>query len=376
MKKIVRNIILLGSLLFVVNQCIHAFLLPFTWGDKDLHAKMTYFEKHKDEYSALFVGGSLVYRHIDPSITDSMCQANGIDFRAFNTGVDGVAFLKQMRVIEEVIQNPSPELKYIFVSLSSTTRFKYLNLHTKRFTSWQRPQEMFRAIRLTWELKIPIKQKLKFSWYYFITMLENGFNVGMMTDAIQYLTHPETEYVTTTLGENHDGFFPYDEQEQLVFEKDSWEYRMQEMMLLSRKNYVEQVGRRDTMLLQNIYEFENFDENYVLKSMLARYNKMIKACNEKGIQLIVILPPRGREPYTHLIPTFNQLPESNKINLASPIEYPDFYLPENSYNFYHLNQKGATLYSKILTQRILELQGIDWKTNSEEPIVHPENETD
>ncbi len=372
MKKIVRNIILLGALLFAINQCIHAFFLPFTWGDKDLHAKMTFYNNNKDDYSALFVGGSLVYRHIDPTIMDSICQANGIDFSAFNTGVDGVAFLKQMRVIEAVLKAPSPELKYIFVSLSSTTRFKYLNMHTKRFATWQRPQEMIRAIRLTWELNIPIKQKLKFSWYYFITMLENGFNVGLMTDAIQYLTHPETEYVTTTLGENNDGFFPYDEQEQLVFEEDTWEYKMQEMMLLSRKNYVEQVGRRDTMLLQNIHEFEHYNPNHVLNSMLNRYKKMIDACEKKGIQLIVIMPPRIREPYTHLIPTFNQLPESNKINLASPIEYPEFYQPENSYNFYHLNKKGATLYTNELTKQFLKLQGI----HSEDLLDNTKTETE
>jgi hypothetical protein len=114
MKKTVLNIILLASLLFVINQIVHAYFLPFTWGDEDLHAKMVHYKANKDDYTAIFIGGSLEYRHVNPEITDSICQQFGVDFRAFNAGGDGVAYLHQIRVLEEVLKEPSPNLKYAF----------------------------------------------------------------------------------------------------------------------------------------------------------------------------------------------------------------------------------------------------------------------
>jgi hypothetical protein len=233
---------------------------------------------------------------------------------------------------------------------------------------------MVRAIQLTWDLRLPIKEKLKFSWYYFITMIENGFNIGFLTNAIQALTHPETTYSTLSLGPDGNGFLPYDEEEKFVFEEGSSDAKMHELMLLSHKLYLENEGKRDSMLLQNIQEFKEYDDTYVLKSMLARYNKLIKTCEKKGIKLIILMPPRGREPYTHLIPTYNQLPEDNKINLANPLEYPEFYEPENNYNYHHLNLKGASIYSDVLAKKFLELEGIDWKAAATEPIIPPLNE--
>jgi hypothetical protein len=375
MKKIIINIILLGALLFVINQVIHAYFLPFTWGDEDLHTKMVHYKANKDDYTAVVVGGSLEYRHINPEIIDSICQQNGIDFRLFNAGGDGVAYLHEVRVLEEILKDPSPNLKYAFISLSSTVRFKYLNLHTKRFASWQRPQDMVRAITLTWELRLPLKEKLKYTWYYFITMIENGFNIGFLTSAIESLNHPKTVYNSVSLGDKKNGFFPYDEEEKLVFEEGTSEQKMKEMMLLSHQYYNERKSQRDSMLQQNIEEFKNYDETYVLKSMVKRYNKLIQTCEDKGIKLIVLLPPRGREPYTQLIPTFNALPDNHKINIASPIEYPEFYLPENNYNFHHLNLKGANIYTEVLAKKFLQLQGIEIQVETpENPIIPLEKE--
>ncbi|MEZ5001819.1 MAG: hypothetical protein R2730_02175 [Chitinophagales bacterium] len=358
MKRLVRNIILLASILLLINFVVHVYYLPFSWGDKDLHSKLTFYNAHKDDYNALFIGGSLVYRHVNPEITDSIAHLNGFEFHSFNAGGDGIAFLNQIRILEDILKDPSPNLEYAFVSLSSTTRFRYLNLHTKRFTTWQRPIDMIRAIRVSMAMPISLRVRLKTSWFYVISAVENSLNIGLMNDAIQYLTYPEKVYPSSSLGMANNGFFPYDLQEKLVYEEGTEEYNLQEAMILSHVVFEREVDKRDSITQKIAGEFRDYNPDKVNQPMLDIYNAMIERCAEKGIKLIIVLQPKTRESYNFLIPVFDQLPESNKINLGDPADYPMFYDPENCYNYHHLNLKGANIFSEILAEKILELEGV------------------
>ena len=97
----------------------------------------------------------------------------------------------------------------------------------------------------------------------------------------------------------------------------------------------------------------------VLQLMIDTYYEMIRRCEEKGIKLVVLMPPRTREPYTYFIPIYNALPPENRINLASPLDYPEFWEVHNSYNFHHLDLYGAELYTTALAEEFLKLEGID-----------------
>ncbi len=358
MKRLLKNIIILLGILLLINYVVHTYYLPFSWGDKDLHTKLEYYKDHKEDYTALFVGGSLVYRHIDPQVTDSIAHLNGLEFHSFNVGADGINFLKQIRIVEDVIKDPSQNLEYIYVTLASTSRFRYNNLHTKRFTTWHRPIDMLRAIKVSLELELSLKNRLKTSWYYAISSVENSLNVGLLNDAFQYLNFPEEVYKPTCLGENKDGFFPYDLQELIEYEKDSWEYRLQESMILSHKTYEVQVGRRDSITAKIANEFKTYNKDKYSRTMLDSYLRLIKICDEKGIKLTVLMPPKTREDYHLLIPVYDRLPETHKINIANPAEYPIFYDPEYCYNFHHLNLKGALIFSETLGYEILKLEKI------------------
>ena len=112
-----------------------------------------------------------------------------------------------------------------------------------------------------------------------------------------------------------------------------------------------------------LHEFENYNPNKVVQPMLDGYNKMIKKFNEKGIKLIIIMPPKTRESYKYLLPVYDKLPASNKINLANPKEFPSSYDPKYCYNFHHLNLAGANIFSENLAYELLKLEGIeveDW----------------
>ena len=363
MKRLIVNIILLSAILFAINYIIHAHYLPFSWGDKELYTKLNYYQNHKDDYTALFVGGSLIYRHVDPQITDSIGHIHGLEFHSFNAGGDGISFLKQIRIVEDILKNPSPNLEFLYVTLASTSRFRYKNLHSKKFTTWHRPIDMWRAVKVSMEMDLPIKDRLKTSWYYIISAVENSLNIGLLNDALQYLNYPNETYDNTCLGENKNGFFPYDLQELIQYPKGSREFRLQEAMILSHKTYEAQIGRRDSITEKITREFQTYDKDKVIKTLLRNYIRLIKEAEKKGIKLTVIMPPKTREHYNLIIPIYDRLPATNKINLANPIEYPEFYDPKYCYNFHHLNLAGSKIFSRTLAHKILQLEGIEVETN-------------
>jgi hypothetical protein len=55
------------------------------------------------------------------------------------------------------------------------------------------------------------------------------------------------------------------------------------------------------------------------------------------------------------LPVIKAMPEGRRIEIADIREYPDLYSLGYGYNYYHLNNKGAQLYSKIFGQKIVEV---------------------
>jgi hypothetical protein len=88
LKKTLKHILLVAVILLVLSSLVRYFM-PFYWGDSTQTVKYEYYKKNAEAFNAVYLGGSLEYRHIDPTIIDSMAKKNGIDFRSFNLGIDG-----------------------------------------------------------------------------------------------------------------------------------------------------------------------------------------------------------------------------------------------------------------------------------------------
>ena len=70
------------------------------------------------------------YRFLDPAIIDSIAQKNNIDLRSFNLGIDGHGIVQQMSDLDGLLKIKNPNLKYIFLSISSDPYFYPNNMHT------------------------------------------------------------------------------------------------------------------------------------------------------------------------------------------------------------------------------------------------------
>lgn len=359
MKKILSKILFLFLILFGINLVIQNTVIPYYWGDEVLNTKITWYEDHMDAYNTVMIGGSLLYRHTDPVIFDSLNRAHGIPTSTFNFGVDGNNHPKQMVLVNRLLKKHPDSLKYMFINLSSDSEFERSNKDSRKFITWINLPSVFYSINLAWGSNYPLGEKLDLSWQYVIAWVKNKLNAGMGMYLVKYAKKdPAQARDLSYIGKDLNGFLPYFYPEgvdsadlsgtdQILWWTNQWYYRN-----LKKADSITEVSRT---------EFRNYKpgELHLNKNMLNSYLGLIKKAQEKGIEVYVVIPPRLRQSYNIFLPVYEELPAEHKLNLGNPDEYPEFYSHDNSFNFYHMNAKGAALFSVALSQEWLRLKGKD-----------------
>jgi hypothetical protein len=351
-KKIFINIALLSGLLWILS-CITKYVLPFYWGDSTQTIKYEFYKRNCEKYNAVYLGGSLEYRHINPAIIDSTAKANNIDLRSFNLGVDGHGIIQQAEDLDGLLKIRNPNLKYIFLSLSSEPYFFVANMHTSKWVSWQSASSTINAAKILATLKNDNpKKRLKYSGLYAISWIENMFNVSLAPDMISYFVN-KNKRDSSYLGKQTNGFYPYDYEEYHLFMEYQWE---DTLLLQSRKRYETDNAYRDTMNTEIMRSFVNYKStDKPNQQMVDLCMKMYNKCAKRGIQVFFMLPPKGRTDYSLLLPVLNAMPKGTQIEIADPRKYPKYYEVAYGYNFHHLNYKGATLQSHEMAKQIVNL---------------------
>jgi hypothetical protein len=77
MNKIIKNILILFVVILFLSTIINAFV-PFYWGDYTQTTKILHYKENPNKYNALFFGGSLEYRHINPSKVDASLKKQNV----------------------------------------------------------------------------------------------------------------------------------------------------------------------------------------------------------------------------------------------------------------------------------------------------------
>lgn len=350
-RKILKNIGILSGIVLLLSLAFK-FTLPFYWGDSTQTVKFKHYKKNSERYNAVYLGGSLEYRHIDPSVIDSILQKNGIEFHSFNIAVDGHTIVEQMTDLDGVLKIRNPNLKYIFLSISSEPYFFPANLHTSKWVCWHSATSTMRAWKIIPTLPDDLRTRVKFSYFYGMSWMENILKIGMLPDALNFMVNKDN-FDKGYLGKNQDGFYPYDYEANRSFMEYKWE---DTLIRQSKTEYENSPAKRDSLtneVLKSFVEYKGSEKpNAAMVSLcMDAYQK----CARKGIQVFFILPPRGRTNYSLLLPVFNAMPGGRKIEVADPRKYPKYYEPGYGYNFHHLNYKGARLQSVDMAKQLLQL---------------------
>lgn len=323
--------------------------MPFGWGDPIFTPKIQYFESKSNQYNALFFGESMTYRQINPKTVDELLQNSGFDFRSFNMGADAHNMLQQIREADYILQQ-NPHVKYVFFNLSMTADLFWSNLHTAYIMHWIDFNALKNGIKISLESTYlgNTKKRLNAVKNYIYTYIEKSLLFGVMPDAIYNLSVDNSHY----LGYDTTGFYPYsDTASQLL----TINHESEELLLKMRKQYLENDSLRAEIKRITEMSYRGDLGKVEMPFFSQLLNDYIKQKSTQGVKVFYILPPKMDKYYFMLLPVFLTLPESNRIYLASPFEYPEFYSQENTFNFRHLNERGAQLYSEILAREIEKL---------------------
>ena len=351
MKKVIKKIFMLFIIIVCTSTILHLFV-PFFWGDYTQTTKILHYQKNYANYNTLFFGGSLEYRHIHPTVVDATLKKENIQLKSFNMGVDGHNIIQQLRDVDGVLKIKNQNLKYIFISLSSEPYFFKPNRNTAKWISWHNTKSYFNAMSILPSLEDDWKIKGRFMFYYTMSYIKNKLFFGIVSNLLQsYKDRADLDLAY--LGKNKDGFFSYNEEEKLLLQDYKW---ADEFVLESNVVYKNDKRKRDSLTNSIAESFKNSSKlQKVNKAELNVLLNLVKKCNKKGIDVYFILPPRARTSYNFLLPLYNALPENRCIELANPLQYPEFYDVRYGYNFHHLNLEGANLYSKKLGEKIGQL---------------------
>ena len=90
---------------------------PWTQMD-EVSEKVSYFERHKDDFDTLFIGSSRIYHGIVPQVFDAELTKRGIASASLNLGIDGMSIPESSCFLEKILEQKPARLKWVFVELT------------------------------------------------------------------------------------------------------------------------------------------------------------------------------------------------------------------------------------------------------------------
>lgn len=331
-KLLIKGSILI-SILFVLTLLVNWMdPLPYQWGNIQLNTKVQYLKEEKVDPKAYFIGSSNTLRHVIPHTFNKLIGKDSS--YAFNLGVDGVLPPQSLHVLENLLEEDQT-IDYIFFEING---FDYLPEHyfiPTRTKYYYKFSELWMSYRYLLAGNFRLKVKLGMTVKYMIAYLENAFKIGMRTDFIKFV-YGKNVFGDDFLGKNKDGYYPL-----------RGTHTKDEGVKQRLPAYMQQLNKDFTTVYKTIERIDKVKYNTYLREVLLAQMELAKA---KKVKIIFLLNPVKCEFHeaADIVALFYSLPEANRIDLANPLTYPEFYQLENRWDEGHLNDAGAKIYTQKL----------------------------
>jgi len=303
--------------------------LPYYWGNKQINTKMEYLVETKKDPNIYFLGSSLTYRHVMPTVFDSITN-KGV---SFNLGGDGIFAPQTFHLIENLIKEDS-SIDYIFLELNDIDKIgrRFGNIRTKYYLN---PRWLFVVAQFLIHDDIAIEKKITTINTYFRSYFQKLYWIQMRKNLLSHLAGTNTLH-PVTLGKQRDGFYPLLER---LSKKNENQYNFESHLERIRNQFIDAYTKDGNKSGSNLFLLEK----------LIYYKDLLK---EKDIKLIFIINP---SPFqiskpARMVNLFAQLPEGHKIDLANPKIHADLYLYKYRWDSGHLNEIGAKIYTERLSK--------------------------
>lgn len=333
MKRFLLYIILfLAFLLFILQ--IPGLLLPEYWGNDRFRAKFSYLDKTTHNYSTYFIGSSRVGNGIIPEVFDRL---NNKKNQSFNISVPGSSSLENLRVLKILINNSDFNAKEIFIECPTFTVPEGRNRNSVRGIYYYDSYAFFIQLKNIYSKKTNVINKINSGFEYTILYLKYLLKINLLQTQIKQLIGFSPAQNIPSIKTNH-GYAPL-------------KIGSQNPKLIKRRNQF--LKNTSILNIRRKGAKEAFQKEYsydeIVNHHVDELKQLIKTAKNKNIDLYFMLLPKApasyyEDVYKHLL----VLPESNYVNVANPIKYPNLYQLEYSFDRAHLTFEGSKILTKAL----------------------------
>ncbi len=317
---------------------------PFDWGNEGIAVKRAYLdEKGRDsknnQYNTFFLGSSRTYRHIIPSLFDSIIGHT----KSYNFGINGLSSHESYWILENLFKGSYfKKDDVIFLELQAFKGIPDKNLHSVRTKYFLNLENLIFAIRVL------LNEEHQGIGNHLISYCENVLRIGMVK---AYVDHIFLNNISAKkrhyLGPKGDGFYSLDEN---LIHKGKGYKSLQQRNTNFKQDFRVLKSRKKS--ISNYFKKASSSTSFN-QAHLNKILQLIDLGNKQGVKIIFFYPPRLEDDIVEL---YDSIPLPNKIELANPNKYPEFYSLDNSFDVGHLNRRGAEVFTEALTKKVNEIK--------------------
>lgn len=340
MKLLIKNIAVYFLLLCIMLGFSDILISYKNFNHPVFDAKLKEYSFNKEQYDAIIFGSSLVYRQIRPKIIEEIAG-----LKTYNFGVPSNIGVTKQQVFEELLEEGTFDgLRYIileagFLYPQSIKEQRINTLDGSFFYSttdfFQELEFIYNSNETFWAKFEPIFNTASFyfkSRFKYYKLLEN-FDFRNRFKNIEF---------------EENGYNP------IELLQTAWNY---EELDARRNYYLSNQQILDSILTVNKQVYDLYRGNSTEFPLEEDYNKLIKACSERGITLIYLIFPKtlslDKFDENYFFPVLqNFLPRKSILDFSDPLVYKQFFSKEFHFDHGHFNQKGSFVFTKLLAEKL------------------------
>lgn len=287
--------------------------------------KYRFLSERKDQFNLIFLGSSRVFHHFLPEQFDEQVAKNsGTTLKSFNFGYDAMWPPESFYMLRKVLALRPAHLRWVLIDLMQIhPKFDVANVRTMRAAYWHDWRHTLMAWRALGDERLPFSEKMEIAATHGEHLLNQWTNRGRCAEWLDKTLHQaETKRPKPKGWETTGGF---------------------------------EAGDDKVMAGAELKEFER--SVAVLRKSLAPA-RLRPTLGDAITEIIAEVRSIGAEPIFVLAPTLDprenvtELPGDVEIlSFADPNQYPALYDASNHYDGWHLNEKGARIFTELLAER-------------------------
>lgn len=319
--------------LFGASAVVRRFL-PFPQIE-GIEAKLAWLAAHGAEYDTLFVGSSRVLWHIVPHEFDAAMAAAGQTTRSFNLGYTSLRPPEDSYVLDQALTTRQAPLRYVVIEADEIAlKVRQEIAGTARENYWHDLTRMNALVADAWSAVGTEAgwwasfDERRDAWRdlvdHFPPFLAWASNIGRGEALLRHSA--EKRDWTKWVGLQRDGF---------------------------TEEKKEELSKREAKHLRSQMKNERPGPEVASEASQDLYARMERRIAKTGARMIVFVPPRTETGA--FLPDPSRFPQVPVFDFSDAERYPELFDARNRHDSDHLNLAGATIFSRLLATRLLEL---------------------